>query len=83
MSYKNEIFRQIYWNAMAMEIGTEFTLEQAFGEDWEDIPVAVKRQCCKEIKISVATKEVRGLIFLGKNSKGVYRYKRIPGRLAD
>lgn len=77
---KNDVFVQIVEGALQFEFGREFTLAEAFGEDWDEIPPAIRRQSCKEIKIAISLRELRGFIYLGKNSHGTYRYLRIAVR---
>ena len=83
MSYKNEIFRQIYWNAMAMEIGSQFRLSDAYGAGWEGLDVPARRQAAKEFKIMVCQRQISGVIFIGQDSKKTLKYKRIPTDRAE
>ena len=74
---KHQIVDLIYEKAMEMPIGSCFSLSEAVGPIWGDFDPYTRRQACKEFKIAVATKEIKGVIFLEKRSNGTYVYKRI------
>lgn len=74
---KDEIFSKIVSGAKRFPRGTYFRLSDAFGPGWHELDVATRRQAAKEVKISVAMREVGGFVFVQKNTRRTMVYKRI------
>lgn len=75
--YKQDIIKYILSGAYKFEVGSYFTLAQAYGTGWDDIPASQRRQASKEVKIGVSTQKFRGLAYVDKTSSGAIIYLRV------
>lgn len=78
MTTTQETFRRIHGAVIAMEIGMQFTLSEAYGAEWEQLDIPTRRAAAKLFKHSIARCQIRGAIYICKNSRKTFVYKRIP-----